>query len=533
LVLPFAGLVLLGSFLPPVDFDVREYHLQVPKEWYQQGRIAFLPHNVYGNMPMGSEMFSLLAMVLMPGEQSWWWGALAGKTVIGLFAVFGAMSLYAAGRRFVSAQAGAVAAVVYVSIPWVGHVSMHGLVDVVWGFYFFTAFYTSLIWSQLSDSVPRRTRGGVVAVAGFLAGAAVSCKYPSVLMVVIPIAGLIWSANRWKRWFVREELSATAPSFKASGGATLVFLLAVLCGSGPWFVKNAVWTGNPTYPLLYGVFGGETRNPEKHEQWSKAHAPPGFSWKILIDDAQRMTLSSRWLSPLLVPLVVFGFVSRPHRRFVYLLFLLVGYHAVIWWGLTHRIDRFWVPALPLLALIAGIGTVWVRTRLARCSVAIVVVAGLLTNGIYISSLAADPRFFVPLSSLIDDPLWIRPAHRYFNSARFTGEKVLLVGDAEPFDLRVPVLYNTCFDDSIFEHLIRGKTPSQQVEAFREAGITHIYVDWAEIERYRKTYGFSDFVQSRLLDELQQNQVLRTDTAWERWQRSNGSKPTGTVYEVVF
>ena len=53
---PFALAILLGSMLPPIEFDVREYHLQVPKEFFLTGRIGFLPHNVYGNMAMGSEM---------------------------------------------------------------------------------------------------------------------------------------------------------------------------------------------------------------------------------------------------------------------------------------------------------------------------------------------------------------------------------------------------------------------------------------------------------------------------------------------
>ena len=58
--------------LPPLDFDVCEYHLQAPKEFFQQGRITFLPHNVYANMALGTEMLSLLAMVV---AGDWWWGA--------------------------------------------------------------------------------------------------------------------------------------------------------------------------------------------------------------------------------------------------------------------------------------------------------------------------------------------------------------------------------------------------------------------------------------------------------------------------
>ena len=69
--LPFVLVLVLASVLPPLDFDVCEYHLQAPKEFFEQGRIGFLPHNVYANMPMGAEMLSLLAM------------SIAGRLVVG------------------------------------------------------------------------------------------------------------------------------------------------------------------------------------------------------------------------------------------------------------------------------------------------------------------------------------------------------------------------------------------------------------------------------------------------------------------
>ena len=144
--LPFLLLILLGAMLPPWDFDVREYHLQVPKEWYQAGRIGFLPHNVYGNMPLGAEMHALLGMVWMPGERNWWWGALAGKTVIAGFAPLTALGLLAAGRRFVTPGAGVVAALVYLSVPWVVHISQAGLIEGAVACYLFLAVYGIAIW---------------------------------------------------------------------------------------------------------------------------------------------------------------------------------------------------------------------------------------------------------------------------------------------------------------------------------------------------------------------------------------------------
>ena len=68
--------------VPPMDFNVCEYHLQAPKEFLQQGRIASLPHNVYANMPLGAEMLSLLGMVL---AGDWWAGGLVAEGITAAF----------------------------------------------------------------------------------------------------------------------------------------------------------------------------------------------------------------------------------------------------------------------------------------------------------------------------------------------------------------------------------------------------------------------------------------------------------------
>src|ERR1051325_2825332 len=52
--LPFGGLALLVSTFPPGTlwpaegngYDVLEYHLAAPREYYEAGRIGFLPHNI-------------------------------------------------------------------------------------------------------------------------------------------------------------------------------------------------------------------------------------------------------------------------------------------------------------------------------------------------------------------------------------------------------------------------------------------------------------------------------------------------------
>ena len=95
MIAPFVVLMILGSMLPTIDFDVLEYHLQGPKEYFQAGRIAFLPHNVYTNMPFGVEMLHLLGMEVL---NDWWWGGLVGQLLVAFFGPATAILIAAAAR---------------------------------------------------------------------------------------------------------------------------------------------------------------------------------------------------------------------------------------------------------------------------------------------------------------------------------------------------------------------------------------------------------------------------------------------------
>ena len=96
--------------------------------------------------------------------------------------------------------------------------------------------------------------------------------------------------------------------------------------------------------------------------------------------------------------------------------------------------------------------------------------GVAANFLYINSRqdveAGDTRFLVSLEALRDDPNSVRlhPTHRQLNRTVRDGTKVLFVGDAQAFDLEIPVLYNTCFDESHFDRLFKGKTAAQRLDA---------------------------------------------------------------------
>ena len=207
--------------------------------------------------------------------------------------------------------------------------------------------------------------------------------------------------------------------------------------------------------------------------------------------------------------------------------------TAMWWLFTHRIDRFWVPALPLLALVAGIGATWSSAALWRRVLWSVLILGSLANLALIASpLPGDNRYFVRLEQLRDDPrlATVPVAHRYLNANLPAGRRALLVGDAAVFDLRVSVLYNTCFDTCIFEELLRGYDPADRAARLAERRVSHIYVNWAEIRRYRQpgNYGFTDYVTPEFVhDELEIRQKLL-----RRIQVPDLDPEEGELFEVL-
>jgi len=504
LMAPFLLAIFLGGMLPSVEFDVREYHLEAPKEFYLAGRIDFLPHNAYGNMAMGSEMFSLLGMVLM-GD--WWFGALAGKTVIAAFAPLTVLALLAAGRRFLTPTIGRFAALIYISTPWIAHVSTTGLVEGVSAFYLLLAVYAVMLWRQHAapdqaisqqppgQQLPSSSGAGLVALAGFLAGAAVSSKYPAALFVALPLT--VWIGMRGGRG-----------SWKAVG----VFLLAVLAGCGLWFGKNWALAGNPVYPLLYEWLGGATRTAAKDAQWARAHYPHGFGLARLGDDLAAVFWRSEWLSPLLMPLAALSLLVPKYRRMALTLWAYFAYVLAAWWLLTHRIDRFWIPALPVVALLAGIGATWAASLAWRRAVLGLLACGTTLNLLFVVTPhpGFDTAYFASLAQLREAPYRVGdPWRLYLNDHVPQGWKVLAIGDAEVFDYEPRVIYNTVFDDSEFEALCQDRTHEELKSELLERRVSCIYVQWGEIRRYRQpgNYGFPESIDHARFERLVQAGVL--------------------------
>jgi hypothetical protein len=516
---PFALALLLGSMLPPWDYDVREYHLQTPKEWFQNGRISFLPHNVYANMPLGSELISVWAMSLVGGREGWWWGAMAGKTVMGCYPIIAAAGLIAFGQRLHSLAAGVIAAVVFLSAPWIIFLGEAGLNEGPVAMYAILAIFAVWLMERCRGKGETANSRGFLLLSGFLAGSAVSCKYPPALFLVVPLA--VWiNLGDWL-----SNLFGPKSALLPRGQPTLLafFLAGVFAACGLWFAKNGVQTGNPTYPLLYSAFDGKTRTPEKDAQWKKVHSPQpdsagrrfpigGFfreiGWNIW---------RTRWASLLIPPLAIAALFAFRQRRTLGAIALWMAFVFCSWWLFTHRLDRFLVLLLPAGALAAGIGAVAVAHPIWRLTAVGFIVAGAAAQFVFVT-IHPDNRYFAPLERLRRDDrelgaigLRVESAHRWLNEHGQPGEKVLLLGDAEPFDLEIEAVYNTCFDDCQFTRIFKGRTRDERLAVLREEKIAYVFCSWTHLARYRSpgNYGYTSEYPTRQLvhEELVKEQRL--------------------------
>ena len=548
-VAPFLLAMLLGSLLPPWEFDVREYHLGGAKEFYQRGRIEMLPHNVYTSFPFLTEMLCLSGMVL---KRDWFTGAQVGQVVLATFAPLTALGLFVAARRWIGTTAAWFAVLIHLTCPWTYRISIIAYAEGGLACFLFATFFAAL--RSIEATTPRTARRWTL-LTGLLAGAAAGCKYPAALTVVIPLGLLLLIGQLWPRLPLTPSPSRPLSHLLRNG---LIFTLGVLTTFGPWLGKNLCETGNPVYPLLYSVFGGADWDDASNAKWKAGHPLPlkditsiGWLARDTKDRLWDVFLGSDWQSGLYLALAVAALMAiwqarptQPGRLATRgVLLLSFGYFLWLFWTwqyFTHRIDRFWVPMLPICSLLAGAGlaTLWEsvsdllpnRTRevyfLIRSPIALSVLgmvlfnlalatSGLGGNNAYLMEFAAFHQKFKTRCVEYVDSLNLAP-----------NSKVLFVGEAELFDAKFPYEYNTVFDHSIFERDCSADQPgvaaaeqplrpAQEIlDAWRARGITHVVVNWREILRYRTTYGYTNFVHPSRFKALVDAGVLIPDSRFQ-------------------
>ncbi|WP_169972730.1 hypothetical protein [Tautonia rosea] len=488
---PVLTLMALGAMQPTIEYDALEYHLQGPKEAFETGRIAFLSHNVYTSMPSAVEMLHLLGMLVL---DDWWLGALAGQLLIASFAPVTAALIAATAWRWASGRSAWVAGLVYLTTPWVFRLATFPFVEgPLCSYHAALVFSAAMAWTTPREETGRSSPCWLF--VGLLAGGAMACKYPGLVSAVVPF-GLVAMGDAWRRRMWRLPV---------------VFGLGVIIAVGPWLARNVADTGNPVFPLAYGVFGGSEWDADLDARWQNAHGPRPVTAAAFLSSTLDVIGRSDWHSPLYALLVPLALLRRKHRGLILALSAYVLYLFVTWFLLTHRLDRFWLPLLPAAAVLAGIGADWTRSKPWPAWLSVVLGLVTATNLVFLTTPLCGPiDWTADLNRLRREAMeTATPSLARLDAALPDGSTTLVVGQAGVFSLRHPILYNTVFNRERLAEIVADRSAAEVAEELKRQTITHVYVDWSEIERHRKPggYGYSPVVTRTLFEDLVSRRVL--------------------------
>jgi 4-amino-4-deoxy-L-arabinose transferase-like glycosyltransferase len=503
-----AVLNLAGALAPPFEYDELEYHLGALADYQRAGRIVFLPHNFYSNLPQLTEMLYLLAKTMTSD--------IAAKMLHWLFGLLGALAVFGVARRLWSRAVGLTAAALFYCTPFVQDLGQTARIDLATAFFATLAFGALVIWNE-------DERRDLVWLSALCAGAAVATKWTAIPVVLLPLVILL--------------------AFRRKFRLLPVFGLLAMAVVAPWLVKNWLLTGNPVYPLFHQWFPNPHWSASQAAVFAEKHYPM-FGWGTigqffsLLWNYSFVEVGAVPLLLMTTPLVLV--VSRFEPAAKRAGWLVAGAYAS-WFCFTFRPWRFLFPAFGTAAVAGAfamekLGREVLTRSALRLAVAIVMLVSLATLALNDLVDTENPERVPPqmnflqytLGQFTRDEFIARMGKGvlepiiWMNENLPSNAKVLYVGEGRVYYAKQPVLWSTAFDQHPLTAMSNeAKTTEELLSELRAKGISHVYMNFAELDRLRRGYDY-------MLDanwSLIQNTLQHHATEVHRTGR-------GVVYELV-
>jgi dolichyl-phosphate-mannose-protein mannosyltransferase len=492
-----ATLNLAGALAPPFEYDELEYHLGALSDYQRAGRIVFLPHNFYSNMPQLTEMLYLLAKTTTSD--------IAAKLLHWFFGLCTVAAVYGVAQRLWSKAVGLTAAALFYCTPFVQDLGQTSRIDLA------TAFFTTLAFGALVVWAEEEEKRDLLWLSALGVGEAVATKWPAIAVMLIP--------------------AAAGVVFRKKHRLLAGFCLVAVAMVAPWLVKNWLLTGNPVYPLLYRWFPNPHWSAEQALVFSERHAPTfgletvgelfALPWRYSFVEAGAVPLLLL-TTPLL--LLVPHAESAAKRAG----WLFVGSYAG-WFCFTFRPWRFLFPAFGMAAVAAAfamekLGRDAMLRITMRVSVGLVMAASLASLALNDLADVGDPSRMPPQMSFAQYALgqftrdeFVASVGKgvlepiiWMNENLPAGAKVLYVGETRAYYAKQSVVYSTAFDQNPLTAMSRAaQGPEDLAAALRAQGITHVYVNYSELNRLQRGYNYMTGANWRLIqDVLDQEQFTK-------------------------
>lgn len=499
-------------------YDVLEYHLQLPQEWFLAGQLRSLPHNVYSFLPSYVEgaYLHLAAFTFAPGGDPGpeplgllageGWRLISCQTLHAGLAMLAAWTSGRAASAFIPGSPRApLATALAICTPWlivVGSLAYNEAPLVL---------LTAGSLAAAADPGLSPARRGLL--TGFLVGSAASVKPTAVFFTAAPAAFVLAFSVPLRAWI------------PLAGAGVFGVSLAI----APWLARNALAGGNPVFPHLASLFGDAHWTPDQVERYLAHHRFSG-SWPSRLallffrDESDpsgapvhRGLLHPQW--SLFFPVVLLSAfaasAARETRRPALILCGVLAIQLSFWLCATHVQSRFLLPAIvPGACLFALAAHRWATASGSRV-VAALVPALLLAHAARTFA-RQRPEAGGPNTLLLSGPglrtgETIRPRFRELppeaqqnlvdslSPEPFTNLLLLqrrgslyLLGDATPLYFHRAIVYNTPYDAWPLAHAIRAAPddPAAWSATLRSRGIATALVNLSEVSRLRR-WGASD------------------------------------------
>lgn len=473
----------LTALAPPTAADSINYHFAYPKLYLEQGRVTFILGSLQANI-MNLHMLYLLGMILSGAQgaalASWGAGVLLAGTI-----------LVAGQRLFGSIRMGLIAAALFYTAPLVTQVAVAGQVEVGLTLFSLLAVLAFVEWAEESFSL------GWLVLSGLFAGFAGGTKYFGLFAIVV-LALLVAAALAG-----RGLLGRIVP-------AVLLFGLTAGVVASPFYVRNAVYTGNPVYPAFYSVFGGRYWSDAldaSFRQFVGEHRRP-LGRGVLEMLAGPWTLTMRdgiqgygpvFLSLLpLVPLALWWVRRSKEFRPALALFAFSSLFYLLWFFEAAQRGRHLMPGVAALSLLLALGV----SRAIRLGMTPRLVAGgtlLLAIGLGTGFSGVYNAGFLPVAfgaeserSFLERKLWYYKDILWINRHLSRKDRLFPLINPVHFYLDAPYIPTSVHLHGFLDWT-RLRDEKDLYRRLRDEGFTHVFIDSAvqstatgrEVDRVRR------------------------------------------------
>jgi len=471
-------LVVVGlALVPPIARDELTHHLALPALYIESGRIVEVPFADQAYYPMLLEMFYTPLLAWLPEQTP--------KFVHLLFALATAAVVGIAAKRRGGVAAGALGFCVILFTPVVALLASTAYVDL--GLLFFTAVAvaTLLLWYDTGSWT-------WLLLSALNAGFSGTSKYNGLVSIALLIV--------WATLVPAKLMLGYARPARRYALIAAVYAAVAVVPMSPWLAKNYVQTGNPTFPLFHGIFGGREL-PDRGggiDVLTRRRLLYGESWAEVAAVPLRIFTTGREGDParfdgVLCPLMLIGIAAALRRGAPREQRLLLAFAAAflgIAFFQTSLRARYIVPMLPPLALITAPALAEILSRRRVLGGALLAAGALFT----LSHLSDKWRQVDPLAYLggeeSRDEYVARfvpefPVIEYANHALPADARLYLAFlGTRSYYCRRPFTYDYYFSGvTLRRYLESSGDPAEVVERFRDDGITHMVAADALLGRF--------------------------------------------------